>query len=111
MESVPWESELTSQLQGQFGDNILECASYRDQKFIVVKPESAVPLVEYMKLHAGFDYLVDLTAAHWPKRDETQFDVIYILYSFSRNERVRVKTRIPDGYKPATVVFVHTTAN
>ena len=88
MESVPWESELTSQLQGQFGENILECASYRDQKFIVVKPEAAVPLIQYLKLEAGFDYLVDLTAVHWPKRDGTQFDVIYILYSFSRNERV-----------------------
>jgi NADH-quinone oxidoreductase subunit C len=44
-----------------------------------------------------FDYLVDITAVDWPKRAE-RFDLVYILYSFARNERVRVKTMIPDGY-------------
>ena len=38
-----------------------------------------------------FDYLVDLTAVDYPKRPE-RFDLVYILYSFARNERIRVKT-------------------
>jgi len=37
--------------------------------------------------------------------------VVYILYSFARNERIRVKTYIADGYKPETAVGVHLTAN
>ena len=111
MESVPWDSELSRQLKGQFGEEILECASYRDQNFVVAKPEAAVPLLEYLKIEADFDYLVDLTAVHWPKREGTQFDIIYIVYSFARNERLRVKIRIPEGFEPATAVFVHSTAN
>ena len=111
MESVPWDSELSRQLKGQFGEDILEVASYRDQNFVVVKPDSAIPLLEYLKSDAGFDYLVDLTAVHWPKREAAQFDLVYILYSFSRNERLRIKARFADGYKPATAVNVHTTAN
>ena len=43
-----------------------------------------------------FDYCVDITAAHYPKR-EKQFDVLWILYSFARNERMRVKIQIADG--------------
>ena len=43
-----------------------------------------------------FDYCVDITAVHYPKR-EAQFDIVYILYSFHHNERVRVKTQIKDG--------------
>jgi len=39
-----------------------------------------------------------------------RFDVVYILYSFSRNERVRVKTFVADGYKPESSVGVHLTA-
>ena len=35
-----------------------------------------------------FDYCVDITAVHYPKR-EAQFDIVYILYSFHNNERVR----------------------
>jgi len=33
------------------------------------------------------------------------------LYSFSRNERVRVKVLIADGFQPETAVGVHLTAN
>ena len=43
-----------------------------------------------------FDYCVDITAVHYPKR-EAQFDVVYVLYSFPHNERIRVKTQIKDG--------------
>jgi NADH-quinone oxidoreductase subunit C len=63
-----------------------------------------------LKLEAGFDYLVDITAVDWPKRAE-RFDLVYILYSFSRNERVRIKTQIDESYRPASVVGVHLTAN
>ena len=54
--------------------------------------------------------LIDITAVDWPKRAE-RFDIVYILYSYSRNTRVRVKTYIPEGYKPETAVTVHLGAN
>lgn len=111
MEVKPWESELTSTLKDRFGAEITEFSSYRDQNFVVVKPSSAIPVIEYLKQEAGYDYLVDLTAVHWPKRTGEEFDLIYILYSFSRNDRVRVKARIADGYKPESAVPVHLTAN
>jgi hypothetical protein len=75
-------------------------STYLGQNFIVAKPEAAIPILEYLKLEADFDYLVDITAVDWPKRPE-RFDLVYIVYSFPRNERVRIKTHIPDGYKPA----------
>ena len=111
MESTPWDGELAGQIKARFGDAILETLTYREQNFVVVKPDSAVPLLEYLKLDCGFDYLVDLTAVHWPKREGTQFDLVYILYSFARNERLRIKAKLAEGYKPATSVLVHTTAN
>jgi NADH-quinone oxidoreductase subunit C len=111
MESAPWSDELTANLRDTFGDSIIDCSSVRDQKFILAKPESAIPLIEYLKIEAGFDYLVDLTAVHWPKRDQQAFDLIYILYSFSRNERIRVKVAIAEHYNPLTAVFVFPTAN
>lgn len=111
METTPWESELTRELQQQFGDQIPEFLSYRDQNFLVAKPEAVVRILEYLKYEGDFDYLVDLTAVHWPKREGAAFDLIYILYSFARNERIRIKTKIADGYKPATVTTVHSTAN
>jgi NADH-quinone oxidoreductase subunit C len=111
MESVLWECELTSQLMGQFGDAIVECASYRGQNFVVAKPDTIAELLQFLKVGLGFDYLVDLTPVHFPKREGAQFEVVYIIYSFGRNERLRVKIKFPDGYCPSTVVNVYTTAN
>ena len=110
MAATPWEGDLARELKERFGDRIAETSTYLGQNFIVAKPEAAVPVLEYLKLEADFDYLVDITAVDWPKRPE-RFDLVYIIYSFPRNERVRIKTHISDGYRPATAVGVHLTAN
>jgi NADH-quinone oxidoreductase subunit C len=110
MAATPWESDLAREIKERFGDAISETSSYLGQNFVVVKPDSAISLIEYLKLEADFDYLVDVTAADWPKRAE-RFDLIYILYSFSRNERLRIKAFITDGFKPETATGVHLAAN
>src|SRR5882672_3440967 len=110
MAATPWDGELTKELKEQFGGQISECSTYLGQNFLVCKSDAAVPILEFLKLEADFDYLVDLTAVDYPKRPE-RFDIVYILYSFARNERVRVKTAIADGFKPATATTVHAAAN
>src|SRR5262249_3028217 len=110
MATTPWERELTSSLKRQFGDQITEFSTYLGQSFLVAKPAAVVPILEFLELEQDFDYLVDLTAVDYPKRAE-RFDLVYILYSFARNERIRVKTRVAEGARPATAVTVHLTAN
>ena len=97
-------------IKEQFPDQISEFSTYLGQNFLVAKPEAVVPILEFLKLEADYDYLVDVTAADYPKRAE-RFDLVYVLYSFARNERIRIKAQIADGYKPATAVGVHLTAN
>ena len=96
MASTPWDSELARDLKERFGGGILETSTYLGQNFIVTRPDAAIPVLEYLKLEADFDYLVDLTAVDWPKRPE-RFDLVYIVYSFARNERVRIKTHAFHG--------------
>jgi NADH-quinone oxidoreductase subunit C len=110
MAVTSWDSDLARELKERFGDRIGELSTYLGQNFIVAKPQAAISVLEYLKLEADFDYLVDITAVDWPKRAE-RFDLVYIVYSFARNERVRVKTYIADGYKPETAVDVHLTSN
>ena len=110
MAATPWESDLTRSLKAQFGDKILEFASYLGQNFLVARTEAVVPILEFLKLEQDFDYLVDLTAVDYPKR-EARFDVVYILYSFASNERIRVKTAVAEGTRPATATTVHLAAN
>ncbi len=110
MAATPWESDLAAELKERFGEDILATSTYLGQNFVVAKPGSAIPVLEYLKLESDFDYLVDITAVDWPKREE-RFDIVYILYSFSRNERVRVKINVSEAYRPETAVGVHLTAN
>ncbi len=110
MVTAPWESDVVQSLRERFGANITEFSTYLGQNFLVAKPEAVIPILETLKLELDFDYLVDLTAVDYPKRPE-RFELVYILYSFARNERIRVKTSVPDGYRPATSVGVHLTAN
>ncbi len=110
METEPWDDELSRALKERFGDRISEFSIYRDQKFLVAQPDAVVPIIEHLKLEAEFDYLVDVTAVDYPKKEE-RFEVIYILYSFARRERIRIKTRIKDGQELESVVRVHPAAN
>ncbi|MGD0200484.1 MAG: NADH-quinone oxidoreductase subunit C [Bryobacteraceae bacterium] len=110
MAATPWEGELPQRLKGRFGEEILESSVYLGQSFLVARPEAIVPILQFLKLEADFDYLVDVTAVDWPKLPE-RFELVYILYSFARNQRIRIKTRIPDGYQPQTATGVHLTAN
>jgi NADH-quinone oxidoreductase subunit C len=110
MNTAPWEGEFPVRLGQRFGPAIPEFLSYLGQNFMIVLPEAAVSVLEHLRDQEQFDYLVDITVVDYPKRDD-RFDLIYILYSYARNERIRVKTRIPDGRKPQTATGVYPAAN
>ena len=92
MAATPWDSDLAQLLKERFGDRY-----HRVPQPIWGRiswspsPMPPSPMLEYLKLEADFDYLVDITAVDWPKRAE-RFDLVYIVYSFARNERMRIKT-------------------
>ena len=110
MEVSPWESPLVDSLRERFGDQIKEFSTYRDQSFLVAELSAVVPIIEFLKLEQDFDYLVDVTAVDYPKR-ENRFDLIWILYSFARNTRIRIKAQAGEGDSPATVTSAYRTAN
>jgi len=84
--------------------------SYVGQNFLVARAATVHAILDYLKGEEDFDYLVDITAVDWPKR-EARFDLIYIVYSFARNERIRIKTALKDGGKQRSVTDIHLTAD
>ena len=106
----PWSSELVSRLRSQYGSGIKEASTYLGQKYLVVDSSIVYEILLLMRDDELFDYCVDITAVHYPKR-EAQFDVVYVLYSFHHNERVRVKSQIKDGESLRTAVELWPTAN
>ena len=106
----PWESELVTSLRSQYGSGIKEASTYMGQKYFVVDSSILYEILLRMRDDELFDYCVDITAVHYPKR-EAQFDIVYVLYSFHNNERIRVKTQIKDGESLRTAVDIWETAN
>ena len=106
----PWESDLTARLRRSYGSGITEAITYLGQKYLVVDSSILYEILLLMRDDELFDYCVDITAVHYPKR-EAQFDIVYVLYSFHHNERVRVKTQIKDGDSLRTAVEIWPTAN
>ncbi len=84
---------LFKRLRGRFGDAVEGAFTFVNQLSIHVKAESIVEVCKALRDDAEtpFDYLSDLTCVHWPEREESPFEVVYNLYSISKNERVRVK--------------------
>jgi NADH-quinone oxidoreductase subunit C len=108
--AVPWESPMVVKLKGQYGSGIREASTYLGQDYMVVEPSIVSELLRILRDREQFDYCVDITAVHYPER-EKQFDLVWILYSFPRNERIRVKTMIADGESVPSAVSVWATAN
>jgi NADH-quinone oxidoreductase subunit C len=104
----PWTSPLGNEFKKNFGTGI-EGWSYLGQNYFVVDKAVVMDLLRQMR-DDGFDYCVDLIAVHYPKREQ-QFDIIWILYSYATNERVRVKTMIKEGERLPSSTSIWATTN
>ena len=106
---MPWDSPMVAKLKRRYGSGI-EPLTYLGQNYIVANRSLFPEFLQILRDEEEFDYCVDITAVHYPNR-EKQFDVVWILYSFSRNQRLRVKTLIADGESVPSVTPIWATAN
>ena len=100
---------MVEKYKSQYGSG-LDALTYLGQNYLAVDRSLIPDILRLLRDEQQFDYCVDVTAVHYPKR-EKQFDVVWILYSFPRNERVRVKTQIADGASIPSSVSIWPTAN
>jgi NADH-quinone oxidoreductase subunit C len=107
---VPLENELVARFKGKFASAIREAWLDRKQAILVVEREHLGAICRHARDDESFDYLVDLTAVDWPKR-EKRFDVVLFLYSFKKNERLRIKVHAAEGETVPSVVTIWGAAN
>jgi NADH-quinone oxidoreductase subunit C len=87
---------MVRRLKQHYGSGIKEANTYLGQNWFVVELSLTAEFLSILRDQEEFDYCVDVTAVHYPQR-EKQFEVIWILYSFPRNERIRVKTHLAEA--------------
>jgi NADH-quinone oxidoreductase subunit C len=100
---------MIAKFKGLYGSGI-ESLTYAGQDYMVVDRSLIPDILHVLRNEEQFDYCVDITAVHYPKR-EKQFDVVWVLYAFARNQRIRLTTRILDGESLPSSVPIWPTAN
>ena len=104
------DNDLVKRYKEKFGPAILEAWTDRKQNILVVARELLVEIATYSRDDEKFDWLSDLTAVDWPKR-EKRFDVVLNMYSFEKNERLRLKAQASADERVPSVQGIWSTAN
>ncbi|HYT22377.1 MAG TPA: NADH-quinone oxidoreductase subunit C [Candidatus Polarisedimenticolia bacterium] len=107
---TPLDNDLVKRFRAKFGVALLEAIEDRKQAILTLERARLVEISLYLRDEEKFDMLASLTAVDWPKR-EKRFDVVLDLYSFPKNERLRLKVHAADAEEVPSVVSVWPAAN
>ncbi len=106
------DDPIIKRLKAQFGEAVQEAVELLGDQIIRLKRDQAHEILRFLRddAEAQFDFLTDLTAVHYPEKEQ-QFEIVYHLYSFPRNVRLRVKVAVADGESVESVTDLWSTAN
>lgn len=101
-----FKSDFSQAFSGQeflydngFGDNV-----------VTVPKESIIAVLRHLKGQLGFDFLMHITAGHYPNREKA-FEVVYELFSSKTFSRIRLKVLLAEGESVETACSVWRSAN
>jgi NADH-quinone oxidoreductase subunit C len=89
-------------IRERFPEAVIGANAMRDQHWVELRAEDLVDVCTWLRddPENDYDFLVDVTAVHWPE-DDLPMELVYHLYSYARNDRLRLKVRSPvDGPVP-----------
>ena len=87
--------QTVEKIREQFPDALVGSGSFRDQHWAELKLDRLVEVCGWLRDEAGYDYLVDATAVHWPDQPEPM-ELVYHLYRTADHDRLRLKVRSAD---------------
>jgi len=102
----PWVSSIRAALP----DAVAAAKEFAGQVTVTVARERIADVARHLKEKEDFAYCVDVTAVDWKTR-QPRFDVVYHFYSFSKNDRIRVKCGAAEGEDVPSIANVYLAAN
>ncbi len=90
---------LISELSSRFPNVVADSKAGGPDAWFTIRREGIQPVASFLKNERGFDMLMDLTAVDYLEWEgkEDRFEVVVNLYSRSRNERVFLKSSVPEN--------------
>ena len=99
-------------LKERFPTSVLEVKSFREETTITVTRKDILEICRFLYSDPDLQYhfLTDLCGVdYFPQTP--RFEVVYLLYSFKNNERLRVKIRAGENESVASVESIWKAAN
>lgn len=85
--------DLIQGIRERLPEAVQEIVEYQGETTLVVKPASAKGVLRHLKEAEGFNYLVDVSCAHWP--EEGRIDVVYLARNLKDRRQLRVRAPLP----------------
>ncbi len=99
------EGRALERLNAELPGAVLGMFDFRAETTLAVALDQLLDVLAFLRddPDCAFDFLTDVTAVHWPDREQP-FEVVYHLYSMGRNVRLRVKAAAgPEPRVPSSV--------
>lgn len=92
------ETPLIDALKARFGRRVLGSSAFRGDETVEIGRDDVLDVMAVLRDDAPFDMqmLMDLTVVDW-YGESPRFEVVWHLYSITRNHRLRVKTRVTEA--------------
>lgn len=99
-------------IEEKFGGKILEKIIFQGELTFIVGRDDILDILKtlYEDESLAYNFLTDLTATDWPERAQ-RHEVVYLLFSFKDNSRVRFKVRLKEGEKLPSATVIWNAAN
>ena len=100
------DTKIIEKVKSKFGGLVIDSHNFRGGQTVTVKNESTLEFFQFLRddPDLAFDFMVDLTAVDYLKKKAQRFEVVYHLYSYKYNSRLRIK--IPVDEKGCSVVSI-----
>ncbi len=105
------DDPLVEALRAADGEAIVAARSFAGDLTLEIEREKIRQVAEALKNEHGYLLPVDICGAHYPDRDEGAFEVVYHLYSFEANRRIRLKVKADEDQEVPSVTPVWRGAN
>lgn len=103
---------ILNKIKEIFSDSILEVVEFRSQFTCVVRKHDLPTICRFLRddPEMMFNFLSCISGVDFPERD-LRFDVVYELYSISKNHRLRLKVKVNQEESVPSITSIWRTAN
>jgi len=97
MEEIREECPVLAMLKDRFGEKIVSVHSFRGDSTAVIEKDVLLDVMKMLRDDPGlsFEFVMDVTAVDF-LGETPRFEVVYHLFSFSKNRRVRIKVKVSE---------------